>query len=160
MLSLGKNNARTKQRHHRHVDFEKRARNSTTTTTRAIYRTTDTIPHEWAYCFFGEACDASSDTWTGFLRRTRVDSAPVYNHHLRNTVAARRRAGNDSYGSRYLSEAKLTDRLHFLSIFFFILEYVMSAPVLKLKILQKMELIRIWFLRPSREIERDFFHEN
>lgn len=121
MLSLGKNNARTKQRHHRHVDFEKRAgaRNFTTTTTRAIYRTTDTIPHEWAYCFFGEACDASSDTWTGFLRRTRVDSAPVYNHHLRNTVAARRRAGNDSYGSRYLSEAKIDRSTLFFVNFFF-----------------------------------------
>lgn len=109
------------------------------TATRAIYRTTDTIPHEWAYCFFIEAYNASSNTSIRFWRRTRVDSTPVYNHHLRNTVAARRRAGNDSYGIRYMSsDVKLINQKFFRNSLFLILKYPIGGLVLKLKILQKV----------------------
>lgn len=96
---------------------------------------------------------------------TRVDSAPVYNHHLRNTVAARRRAGKrqlrESRNITYkpLSEALQNNRsIPFLGNFlFFILEDLIGGIKIK-NFIRNAKVDRFGFSKP-REINRYRFHE-
>lgn len=152
VLRLGRNDTRAKQCHYCHVGLEKRAKvrnfagNDKNDPPNDRH---DSARASWLFLQRG--------VWRffQFLRYTFVDSTPVYNYHLRNTVATRCR--NNNYESRYIKATLINP----IFCKFFVFTKFTRCWCFDIKIKDYTSGIdQFSFCEISPSVSRDYFYEN